>query len=484
MKKRLLSLMLALVLFASAVTSCSETPPDDTAEKIQGPVSSESGESAADDETDVLEYFSQIESADYDGVTVTIPDRAFNPNNIWFAPVLLDDYYGDAFYDSIYDRQLAVEDKMNIEFEAIIGGWDDKGIANSIIADSGAYDLCFPMLSDIFSYVQQGLALDINTLNVNTSNPYWNQNSVEDLTFAGKLYYGFPDINFDQYESMGVLFYNAQLLDNVGYNSSLYDLWKEGKWSIDEMSKMMEVVIQDVSGDGQYRMGEDIYGLIGAKFSYLPPLYASGIKLYEYDLETETTTTFLGSEEVVKCGEALQDVYFRKSGVNLAASEESNRNAFKAGYALFYSRQIGEFKNLRDQEDDYGIINWPSMDGRVDGKVYVSVPYCMFVPADIRNPECISTVIELMASYTYDVVMDNYIERSVIGKGTRDQQSAEIVRELFKRRVFDLEEGLNIEVASSAWEKVIRLGTYASMAKALEKAFQRAFFRAVDSIVE
>ena len=184
------------------------------------------------------------------------------------------------------------------------------------------------------------------------------------------------------------------------------------------------------------------------------------------------------------CGEALQNIYFRKAGVNLASSEEKNRSAFKAGYALFYSRQIGEFKNLRDQEDDYGIINWPAVDGRVDGEVYVSVPYCMFVPADIRDQDCIATVIELMASYTYDVVMDNYIDRSVIGKGTRDQQSAEIVRDMFKRRVFDLEEGLNIDVAGAAWDKVIRLGTYASMAKALEKAFQRAFFRAVDSIVE
>ena len=478
MNKKLLSLVLAGLMLVPGMISCSDNNADETESSVSG-VSNES----AGEEASVLEYFDAIESANYNGATITIPDRGFNPNALYFSPVLLDDYYGDAFYDSIYDRQNAVADKMNIDFVGLTEGWDLNGIKNSILANAGGYDICFPMLDDIFSFVQQGLALDLNTMNVNTSNPYWNQNSVEDYTFDDKLYYGFPDINFDQYESMGAIFYNAQLLDNVGYESSLYDLWKEGKWTIDEMSKMMDVVISDISGDGKYTLGEDIFGLIGFEFAYLSPLYASGIELYDYDLETDSWHIYLASDPVIKCGEALKNIYFRENGVDFDGEDEEHRSMFKSGKALFYSRQIGEFKNLRDQEDDYGIINWPSMDGNTDGDVYVSIPYCMFIPSDVKDQDCVATAIELLAAYTYDVVIDNYINRSVVGKGTRDQQSAEIVRGMFERRAFDLEEALNIDIAGAAWGTAIRRGTYASMAKTVEKQFNKYFFSAVKAII-
>lgn len=481
MKKRTLSLILAGLLLSSALISCSENSNDTETESQAAGGASDS--TAATEEENSLEHYDAIDSKDYGGAELNICTREFNPDAIWFSSVIIDDYYGDAFYDSIYDRQLAVADKMNVKINGI-DDWTETGIKNSIFAGAGGYDMYFPMIDEIYSYIQQGLALDLNTMNVDTSQPYWNQNAVNEMTFGGKLYYGMATIDFDQFESMAALFYNGQLLEDNGYEKTIYDLYSEGKWTIDEMAAMMELVISDTSGDGQITRDGDIYGLIGFEFGYLPSLYASGFRTFDYNDDTGEVHITFTDEAVMAAGDALRNIYFRENGVDFDSESEDDRAMFKAGKVLFYSRQIGDFKNLRDQEDDYGIVDYPSVDGSTDGACYVSIPYCMMVPSDIKDPEMTATAIELFASYTYDVCLDNYINRSVVGKGTRDQRSAEIVRGMFDRRAFDVGEAIDLSTLKGAWGNAIRKGTYASLKAAAEKGFLKMFIATVENIAE
>ena len=477
MKKKIISLIMSGLLLSLSMISCSDNS-DDIQNESKSDENPSVGTVAEEEKAEALENFDAIDSKDYGGITVRIADHRFSPDAIYFGPVLLDDYYSDAFYDSVYDRQLAVADKMNIKFEPVYG-WTETGVKNSIVAGAGDFDLYFPMIDKIFSCVQQGLAIDLNTMKVDTSKPYWNQNSVEDFTFGGKLYFGMPAINFDQYESMAALFYNGQILENNGVDSSLYDLFMEGEWTIDKMSELMELCISDTSGDGLITRDGDIYGLIGFEFAYMPSLYASGYRTFDLDEDKEELHITFTDEKVMAAGTALKNIYFRDTGVDFGSETEDDRIMFKSGNVLFYSRQIGDFKNLRDKEDDYGIICYPSVDGRTDGACYVSLPYCMMVPSDIKNQDCVATAIELLAAYTQDVVLDNYINRAVVGKGTRDIQSAEIVRDMFTRRAFDVGEALSLTTLQGAWATAIRKDTYSSIKATAEKSFTKAFMDSV-----
>ena len=47
---------------------------------------------------------------------------------------------------------------------------------------------------------------------------------------------------------------------------------------------------------------------------------------------------------------------------HIVGRNDETRNLFKAGGCLFYSRLLGDFRNLRDKEDDYGIICFPALE--------------------------------------------------------------------------------------------------------------------------
>ena len=99
--------------------------------------------------------------------------------------------------------------------------------------------------------------------------------------------------------------------------------------------------------------------------------------------------------------------------------------------SLFCSRLLGDFRNLRDKEDDYGIICIPPLEENTDVMVCVQNPCAIPVPSDCEDDERLGTLIEALAVDTCDNILDVYIHRSVIGKGLCDEQSAELLLILY-----------------------------------------------------
>ena len=56
----------------------------------------------------------------------------------------------------------------------------------------------------------------------------------------------------------------------------------------------------------------------------------------------------------------------------------------------------------------------------------------------------IGAFLEAMGAYTYDNTLDVYLENTVIGKGMRDERSADMVRLMMKNRSFDLGEAFSL----------------------------------------
>jgi len=102
-----------------------------------------------------------------------------------------------------------------------------------------------------------------------------------------------------------------------------------------------------------------------------------------------------------------------------------------AGRSLFRSRLLGDFRNLRGKEDDYGIICFPPLEENTDVMVCVQNPNAIPVPSDCEDDERLGTLNEALAAYTCDNILDVCIHRSVIGKGLCDEQSAELLLILY-----------------------------------------------------
>ena len=89
--------------------------------------------------------------------------------------------------------------------------------------------------------------------------------------------------------------------------------------------------------------------------------------------------------------------------------------------------------------DEFGVLPLPKYDEKqkeyytvVDGGASV-----MVVPANHDNTGMVGAVVEAMSAMSYTDVIPKYIGMAVEQKGTRDEESIKIMREILDSRVID-----------------------------------------------
>ncbi len=482
MKKLTAALLCALILLSavscSESTENAETASAAPAENTATPSAEE--EAVAEEETDPT-YADKIAAVDYDGWTLNIANNGLNPE--YFSAFTTEELNGDALNDAIYDRNIRVADKFNVNIVENTTGAVNL-IKNSVTAGTGDVGFGYTLLSECMGLISENYVKPVNEMPViNLSNPYWDKGSQETLTFGGKLYYGHCDISFDHYESMAVLFYNGEILTDNAIETTPYELYTSGEWTLDKMYEMVKTVAKDENGDGKMDESHDTFGWAGREFEYLPSLYASNVDLMRWDADKETYVMNVVNDTVMAVGDKLNQI-INDTNISIPGRNDETRNLFKSGNVLFYSRLLGDFRNLRDQEDDYAIISYPSLEPNTDGKVYVQNSFTVMIPSDCSDDERLGTLIEALAADTYDNVMDIYIEKAVIGKGARDVESANLLKILITKRVYDISYALGLDGARKAYALGLDGSKYASAASRTEKSFDKAVAKALEAIIE
>lgn len=477
------SFLLALLLLLPLLASCSETPRSDDSSQTVSPNQTAENAAAAEAEEDPDDgkshYYEKLPAVDYEGWTFNIANDGISTE--YYSGFTVEELTGDVFSDDLYNRQIAVQDKYNILIEEDNSG-AASGIKACVTAGSGDVAFGYVLSGSCMSLISGNYVLAISDLPaIDLTKPYWDQGSQKTLTFFDKLYYGYPDIGWDHYESIAVLFYNGYLLTNNAVESSPYDLYKEGKWTLDAMYDMMNVVASDADGDGKMTSGKDIFGWSGREFQYLPSLYSSNLRLVHYDSDEEAFVMNISDEPIIAVGDRLNKIINDKQ-LSIIGRNDDTRNMFKDGKCLFYSRLLGDFRNLRDKEDDYGIICYPSLEENTEGMVYCQQPYTIMVPSDCVDTERIGTLLEALAAYTYDNVLDDYINKTVIGKGARDEQSAELLRKFITIRAFDLCYAISDFSPIDAYGAGLKSGNYASAEKRSSKVFAKNSAKVVEAL--
>ena len=114
--------------------------------------------------------------------------------------------------------------------------------------------------------------------------------------------------------------------------------------------------------------------------------------------------------------------------------------------------------------------------------VYVQQPYAILIPSDCPDTARIGTMLEALAAYTYDNVLDDYIQKTVIGKGARDQQSAELLEKFITIRAFDLCYAFNVFAPIDAYGLGVKGGNYASAQQRQSKVFAKSVAKSVEAL--
>ncbi|MHB1152492.1 MAG: hypothetical protein ACYCWE_16715 [Eubacteriales bacterium] len=478
MKPEKLASAILIAAMLMSLFACSQTDNFDNA--YTTPVSdavTEPGETAP------LLYADLIPQNDFGGYTFTFANDPLSTE--YYSAIDIEQLSGETLDDAIYERNRRVESKYNIVIDAVNTGAPDL-IRASVTAGSGDIDVGYVLQQSVMGLISGGYLRTVNALPViDMTKPYWDQGAQDMLMINGNMFHGYIDISFDHYESMATIFYNGKMLQDFNLEDP-YDLFNSGKWTMDRMYDMMTAVSGDVNGDGKVTVANDRLGFVGREFQYLPNLYSSDAMLAEIvaDGDDISLVSNLASERIIAIGELANKLYTDKS-ISAIARDDATRNMFKEGRALFFSRLLGDFRNLRDKEDDYGLILYPSYDENADDiRVYIQNAFAMVIPTDIPDEDMVGTILEALGADCYDKVMDIYFEKAVIAKGTRDVNSELMLRYMREHRAFDISYTFGLSNLLNAYTTAVEKKNFASTAEKYAKSVNTSMEKAMDDFLK
>ncbi len=489
--KRMLCLLLAILVCLVSISSCSEAQDEKTdSPSAEQPTVSEIEAEETDSKTPCWD---SVEKPDLGGISIDIIQCP--PSANYYDALDWEEMTGDKLNDAIYDRNRYVEATLNM----VLNVQKENGAGNSLtraaMAGSGDYDLGFDLIQSYGGgLLQKGLIRSFNTISsIDLSALWWDQSALRDMTIEGQSFFGLLDFSFDMLESLTVLFYNGDLITQYQLDDP-YELFLEEEWTIDRMYSMMEVASLDKNGDGQFTIKQDCFGLAGREYTFQPMLFTSGVQLMSWDDQNKEFRMNMDDERFLTIAEAIGNIYQKGNTLVDYSDYDAGRQAFAEGRVLFYSRLLGDYNNLRTNEDDYGVICFPRYDYlSEETRYFVQNPDALFLPIVVGDDngdgkgdfEEIGCFLQAAGAYSRDVTKNVYIENAVIGKGMRDINSAEMVRKMVGNLGYDLAQTYSMSSILSGFGSAIMANSkYASTARALEKQFNKLAKKTVEAIYE
>jgi hypothetical protein len=349
----------------------------------------------------------------------------------------------DIIYSRIHERNLSVEERLNVDIDFISSGveaWQDcsEVIKQDIQTMSAAWEVCFAQNNMI---IQQKLFNYFHDLNdseyIDVSDDWWYEDAIMETSVDNYNYrFLHGDIGIYAFGLAGATFYNKALYEQYispGNPDELYQKVLDGKWTLEEFTRLVKKCYIDKGGNGE----NNIYGFVpcnGAEIQWLRE--SVGIRGYERDAIGMPKFDLL-NDKCVEFANILYSLYFENEGTSKCwpgGDAIENQEAFCNGKYLFQIRQLNRLltTGMREMKDDFGVIPCPKWDENQEEYINLihssSTTVCCPISADIdRVNNELSAVIEALASESYRKVYTAYYESALKSAYNRDDLSAQMI---------------------------------------------------------
>ncbi len=478
--KKFLAIVLMLSLLLSSLTACGT---QESTEKDAPDTTSNIDNAAAETETEPEEtgrtMQDEVPELNFDGAVFRTIVQDSTLYDIYAA-----EETGDTLNDAIYHRTIDMEERFNIkiaEAEQLVFDQLSTQIEKTIRAQSDEYDLILGQMEETGKDALGGLFLNWYDIPyVDFTKPWWPKSVARDAaTVNGKMFVTVSDLCISYAEqTWGIVFDTDRAVD-YGVEG-VYDLVREGKWTIDKLMELADSVYTDVNGDGA-KDENDYYGYVTADNGCLILSYFYGFDQRLAVVENGKINMVLNTEKSA----AICDKIYRLSTAQgtYKPTDSSNAgiyNVFINENALFCPMELQYvYRQLRDYENSYGVVPLPKWDE--EQSEYYSVcdagANVMVIPVTAANTEMIGAIVEALSAYSWRTVMPTYCDIVLNRKSARDPESAEMMEMILDSRVIDfayLYDGWSGWVFKLA-NMTAQEGNFASVYEKNEKAMQNYY---------
>lgn len=430
----IIAAMLAAGMPANPDAGDTDTGTPDTGDIDTGDV--ESGESGAD--TDEPEYY------DYHGYNFRIANLSPDGGR-WTA----DEINGEVLNDALYKSRVWVEDMYNIfttEFDLTSGD-----ARRSVLSGEDDFDIVNLGISDLVRLATEGMLYDATELGgLDYDSARYDDGLMNSLLLGGRNYFIAGAANLSTYDATHMLAYNKAIVDEyeLGDPSQLV---LDGQWTLDKFGELAYMARTDINGDGGLDSGDQL-GYLATEADMLSS-FAIGAGESLIDIVDGRPVFGLGADE------RFEGLIEKLIGDNIKYSrlctttldEEVNLSElFLEGRTLFYDVSLGDVFELRRVCDvDMGLLPYPKYDvTQQDYLARVGNSAVTAVPLTVRDADRTANIIDAYMYSSYQTTLPVYFDLALIGKYSRDDDSAFMVDIALAGRRFDL--------GDAAWGELVR----------------------------
>lgn len=445
--KKLITLLLAAGMMTGLLASCtdtSENKPDN-----------QPGETTPTKITDDLPA-----NLNFNGQEIKI---LCCDEEITILSFVADEEAEDVVSSAIYQRNQAIERRLGVEIE-VVETVDHESVASTaeLIIQAGGDD--YDIIGG-YQYFSVGLALEGNLYNLygqeiddigylNFEKPYWSSQFINNIALDGAAYWATGDISLRYTSGMYCTFVNTQLFRDLFPNDNIYDIARNGEWTMDKMTEMSSKAWGDTNGNQTPDDG-DVFGFVTGAYDLLDGLAVGcGVTFGTmYDGQIYVT---LGNDISLTFADKLKALTQQDATRVVTVMEQSwCPENFAAGNALFLVDKLMTAETYFGEMDQYAIIPSPKLDMNQqtylttlqDGITILGIPSS--IPFD-KLPAICATM-EAMAAASYNDVTPKYYESALKVQYTRDEVSGEMIDLIRENVTTDFVFAYSHEINDIAW---------------------------------
>jgi len=435
--KKTLSITCILASMLLSMAACGDTDTPITGDTAATP----------DPETTAEEVLTFLpEGIDYGGEEYVILDgqaSSFNDGESEVTYKLDDIETGDIIAEAVYERTRLAEETLNIRIVNEQVFWDQLGstISKSVSAGDSSFEAIIGRLSQLSMIVPNGCLLDLNAIEtLNLTNEWWDPQVNTSMTVGGKQCIASGSINYyDDYSITGMAF-NKKLFAMYDI-AEPYDLVREGKWTFEAFYEIVNNAAQDINGDSQ--MDENDF------FGYVcnAGMMSSMMIAFEEEMTISDGAggyTLNNGASIIDKATHYADLMLNNDSVIVEERKlgyDKGDLLFPNGQALMTQMLIGSVVGFRQSmTDDFGVLPFPKYDeSQANYHNMISQHWAssVSVPATCKDLEKVGYVLDTLGYFSPATITEAVIEKNVMTKSTRDDDSADMLRLMFASKAFD-----------------------------------------------
>lgn len=354
---------------------------------------------------------------------------------------------GDLVGDMIYDRTAWLEENYGIEMGCVYLAHGPEFVTRvRTMVETTSQDY---QMVDYFAFGAQKLMGQEYFLNmseieyIDFEDPWWVDSAIEALSLGDYVEFAASDMLLLDKGATTLVYYNVGMAEDLGIED-LYDLVRNGEWTIDALAEYAELALKDDGDDiwdhndtwGISNGDDPVHNLyIGSGYKFINK-NDDGSFYYEYREDEATTDVMIDILEKVMYADWFWNSWLKR---DLGSDFQPK---FSEGKSLFSFSKAKSCIELKTMKENYGILPIPMYDTNQE-QYYSQVSNyhdsLFAIPMSaVGNTEIIGAAIELMSYYSYYNIYDNFFETIIQNRGTRDAESKEMLGIIFETRTYDM----------------------------------------------